>query len=177
MAKSLNPYLQDLVCLSTRKVASSKVQDDLLRAKDVGEELYKAFREQCLECDPLKVKFHDTKKKAKLKIFTDLNSKIKVKASNNQEVVLKAEKRLFAPMITIAEYRNLQMSEFLAHPLGPLPWKLTNPDGKLRKTYKASFCKGNPKELMYKSQMLFPNHQHRWHGFSLASKGWPENIC
>ena len=75
-----------------------EVQDDLLRAKDVGEELYKAFKEQRLECDPLKVKFYDTKKKAKLKIFTGLNNKIKVKASNNQEVVLKAEKRLFAQL-------------------------------------------------------------------------------
>ena len=69
-----NPDLQDLVCLSAGKVASSEAQDDLLRAKDVCEELYKAFREQRLECDPLKVKFHDTKKKAKLKIFTDLNN-------------------------------------------------------------------------------------------------------
>ena len=41
-------------------------------------------------------------KKAKLKTFTDLTKKTKVKASNNQEVVLKAEKRLFAQMIVIA---------------------------------------------------------------------------
>ena len=35
-----NPDLQDLFCLSTGKVASSEVQDYLLRAKDVGEELH-----------------------------------------------------------------------------------------------------------------------------------------
>ena len=80
-------------------------------------------------------------KKAKLKTFTDLNKKIKVKASNNEEVVLKAEKRLFAQMIVIAECRNLQMSEVLARPLGPLPWTLANPDGTLRKTNKASLAK------------------------------------
>ena len=80
-----NPDLQDLVCLSTGKVASSEIQDDLLRANDVGEEfeLYKAFREQRLECDPLKVNFHNTKKKAKPKIFSDLKTKVKVKSSNN----------------------------------------------------------------------------------------------
>ena len=77
---------------------------------DVGKEVYKTFREQRLECDPLNVKFHDTMKKAKLKIFTDLNKKIKVKASNNQE----AEKRLFAQMIVIAECSNLQMGEVRA---------------------------------------------------------------
>ena len=83
----LNPFnsdLQDLVCLSSGKVASSEVQDlDLLRAKDVGEDVYKAFREQRLDCDLPNVKFHDTMKKAKLKTFADLNKKTKVKASNN----------------------------------------------------------------------------------------------
>ena len=79
-----NPDLQDLFCLWSGKVASSEVQDlDLLRAKDVGEDVDKAFKEQYLECDPPKVKFHDTIKKAKLKTFADLNKKTKVKASNN----------------------------------------------------------------------------------------------
>ena len=53
-------------------------------------------------------------KKAKPKTFTDLNKTTKVKASYNQEVVLKAEKRLSA------ECRNLQMIDVLAHPLAPL---------------------------------------------------------
>ena len=139
--RPFNPDLQGLVYLLTGKVASSEVQDDLLRAKDAGEELYKAFREQRLECDPPNVKFHDTVKKAKLKTFADLNKKIKVELSSNQEVVLKAEKRLFAQMIVIAECRNLQMSEVLAHPLGPFPWTLANPNGTLRKTNKASLAK------------------------------------
>ena len=33
------------------------------------------------------------------------------------------------------------MSEVFAHPLGPLPWTLANPDGTLRKTNKASLAK------------------------------------
>ena len=65
-------------------------------------------------------------KKAKVNIFTDLNNKIKVKASNNQE----AEKRLFAQMIVIAECSNLQIGEVLAHLLGPVPRTLAKPDGR-----------------------------------------------
>jgi len=45
----LNPFipdLQDLVCLSTGKVATPDAEHDLLQAKDKGEEAYKAFREQ-----------------------------------------------------------------------------------------------------------------------------------
>ena len=92
----VNPELQDLAWLSTGKVAPSEIKDDLLRAKGVGEKVYKAFREQRLECDPPNVKFHDTMKKASLKTFTDLNKKIKAQAYNNQEAVREAEKRLFA---------------------------------------------------------------------------------
>ena len=77
-------------------------------------------------------------KKAKLKTFTDLNKKIKVEASNNKEVVPKAEERFSAQMIVIAECRNLQMREVLAHPLGPIPWTVAKLDGTLRKTNKAS---------------------------------------
>ena len=44
-------------------------------------------------------------------------------------------------MIVIAESRNLQMSEVLAHTLGPLAWTLAKRDGKLRKTNKASLAK------------------------------------
>ena len=41
---SFNPELQDFVCLSNGKVAASEVQDDLLRVKDVGEEVYQAVQ-------------------------------------------------------------------------------------------------------------------------------------
>ena len=139
---------------------------------DVGKEVYKTFREQRLECDPLNVKFHDTMKKAKLKIFTDLNKKIKVKASNNQE----AEKRLFAQMIVIAECSNLQMSEVLvAHLLGPLPWTVAKPDGTLRKT--SLLGKGTSEECTSRrccSPTIWMLNGR--HGRSSASKRCPENI-
>lgn len=111
-----NPDLQDLVCLLTGKVATPDVEHDLLQANDIGEKAYRAFREQRLQSNPAKVKFHDTITKAKLKTFTHL----------------KADRRLFAQMIVIAESRNLQMKEVLSHPLGPLPWSLATPDGLMR---------------------------------------------
>ena len=106
----LNPFkpdLQDLICLSTGKVATPGVEHDLLQAKDIGEKAYKAFREQRLQSNSPKVKFHDTITKAKLKTFTHLNDKISVKAGRNQEVILKADRRLFAQMIVIAESKKL----------------------------------------------------------------------
>ena len=139
---------------------------------DVGKEVYKAFREQRLECDPPNVKFHDTTKKARVKTFTDLDKKIKVKASNNQE----AEKRLFAQMIVVAECSNLQMGEVLAHLLGPVPRPLAKPDGTLPKT--SLLGKGAVEEFTCR-RCCSPTIRmlNRWHGFSSASKRCPENIC
>ena len=57
---------QDLVCLSTGKVASPKIEQDLLNAKTVGEKAYETFRIQQLESEPPQARFHDTISKAKL---------------------------------------------------------------------------------------------------------------
>jgi hypothetical protein len=55
-------------------------------------------------------------------------------------IILKADRSLFGRIIVMAENRNLQMSQILAHPLGPLPWSLATPDGQLRKTNKAALA-------------------------------------
>lgn len=70
-----------------------------------------------------------------------MNKEVSVKAGKNQEVIIKADRRLFAQMIVIAESRDLQMREVLSHPLGPLPWSLATADGLMRKTNKASLAK------------------------------------
>jgi len=43
--------------------------------------------------------------------------------------------------ILVAQSRQLQMSDVLAHPLGPLPWAISNGDGTLRKTNKAKLAR------------------------------------
>ena len=58
----INPFSaeqQDLVCLSTGKVATQKIEEDLLGAKAIGEKAYKEFRAQRLEANP-PLKFHKT---------------------------------------------------------------------------------------------------------------------
>ena len=93
---------QDLVCLSTGEVALPKMQQDLLAAKAVGEKTYEIFRVEQLESHPPQTKFHDTIPKAKLQTFTDLNKKVQVKSKTSKEIILKADRNLFAQMILIA---------------------------------------------------------------------------
>ena len=41
-------------------------------------------------------------------------------------------------MVLVGTSRNLDMREVLQHPLGPLPWALSNCDGTLKKTNKST---------------------------------------
>ena len=71
----VNPFQsqgQDLICLSTGKVASEDVARDL-QAKDLSERAYRKFSEERLQANLPKVRFHDTMSKAKLKTFGHIN--------------------------------------------------------------------------------------------------------
>ena len=140
---------QDLVCLSTGKVAPPKIQQYLLAAKAVGEKAHEIFRVERLESQPPQTKFHDTISREKLQTFTDLNKKVQVKSRTSKEIILKVDRNLFAQMILIAENRKLQMREVLSHPLGPLPWALSTADGSLRKTNKAVLAKELQKSVPF----------------------------
>ena len=64
------------------------------------------------------------------------SKKIRIK---EKEVVLKAERNLFGGIVVISQTRQLDMKDVLCHPLGPIPWSLSNVDGTIRKTNKANF--------------------------------------
>ena len=123
-----------------RKGCHPKDREDLLRAKAIGEKAYKEFCAQRLEANP-PVKFHETLKKSKLKIFSELSKRVKFKSKTANEITLKADKALFGQMVIIAENRQLHMRDVLCYPLGPLPWALSTVDWSLRKTSKAALAK------------------------------------
>ena len=143
-ANPLSPDQKELVSLSSATVAPPDVANDLLEAKKVGEEAYECFKNERLETAT--TKFHDTMKKMKLKTFSSIQEKFSNKTQAKQ-VVLKADRNLFGHMILVAQSRELNMSDVLAHPLGPLPWALANGDGSLRKTNKAALAKELEKSI------------------------------
>ena len=75
----------------------------MLAAKAIGEKAYEIYRVERLESQPAKGKFHDTVPRAKLQTFTDLNKKVQVRSRTSKEIILKADRNLFAQMILIAE--------------------------------------------------------------------------
>ena len=64
---------------------------------------------------------------------------------------------MFAQITVIAECKNLQMSEVLAHPLEPHLWTLANTDGTLRRTNKASLAKELQKTVQAADVILQPS--------------------
>ena len=132
-----NPFEseQQLCCISTGAVAPPDIAKDLAQARTVGNAAYEAFKKDRLESS--KVQFHDKLKKQKLKTFTDMSKTKKVRKGQGKDIVLRADRNLFARMIIIAECRKLQMLDVLKHPLGPIPAALANNDGMPRKTNKS----------------------------------------
>ncbi|KAK3869740.1 hypothetical protein Pcinc_015599 [Petrolisthes cinctipes] len=131
------PDEEDLVSLSTGTVAPPEVSRDLLRAHAVGEAALQEFKTRLDEDQ--QEKFHSKLKKQGLKTFANLS--VKRKSKNSQDIVLKADRKLFSHMILVAESRQVNMKDVLAYPLGPLPWALANSDGTLRKTNKAALAR------------------------------------
>jgi len=125
--------------ISTARKAPREVSSDLIKAHDIGQQCYLDFKDQHLEKDPPEKKFHDPIVLNKLKSFSSLCIRKQVKSSG-RVAILKANRSLFGRIIVMAQGHNLKMEEILSHPLGPLPWALSTPDGLLRKTNKASLA-------------------------------------
>ena len=137
----INPFAekQDLVSVSTARTAPTDIVSDLMKAEKIGKQCYSIFKNERLEKDPPTKKFHDAITTNKLKTFSNLIKKTVVKSAG-RVIILKADRSLFGRIIVMAQGRNLKMDDILSHPLGPLPWSLSTPDGLLRKTNKSSLA-------------------------------------
>ena len=130
-----NPFQpsENLVSLCSGVTASDNIAANLLQAEKKGEAQLKKFcEERLVEC---KVPFYETMHKLNLKTFRSLQKQATVKVKG-KEVILKADRDIFARMIVIAQSRKLDLREVFKHTLGPVPWPLSNADGSFTKTAK-----------------------------------------
>ncbi len=135
----INPFecqSTELVSLTSGIVATKQVQDDLLRAENVGLENCKEFASKRLLS--LDVPYHDPIKKCSLGSFSTLTSTKQKKTSDEKTVIIKADRGLFARLMVIAQRRNIDFDIILQHELGPLPWSLSTVFGTLQTTTKSA---------------------------------------
>lgn len=91
-----------------------------MKANDVGEKAYKNFWEVRIEGNP-PVKYHALLTKQKLKAFKYLQPKQKTCKVRPKDIIFKADSKISAHMILVAQTRQLNIKVVLAHPLGPVP--------------------------------------------------------
>ena len=80
------------------------------------------------------------------KTFSDIRKK--TSASNSNNVILQANRNIFAHMVLVAESRHLRMRDVLSHPLGSLPWPLANANRTMRKTNRAALASELEKHVL-----------------------------
>ena len=133
----VNPFVpsdtDDLCHLASGMTASKKVEEDLLRAHDKGTEAVTTFIRKRLTTT--EVSFYDPIPKLKLATFDSMTvSSVKI---GGKEVMLKADRDLFARLLVVAQTREMDLREVFKYSLGPLPWSLASTDGSLCKTVKS----------------------------------------
>ena len=137
----VNPFSTqyDLISISTASAAPPGVKHDLIYAREKGGKAYDEFQKSRLDENAYK-DFYERPSKLQLKTFSYLKNSKKTKVPV-EDVILKADRRLFGNMVLVATSRNLDMREVLKHPLGPLPWALSNCDGTLKQTNKSTLAR------------------------------------
>ena len=168
----MNPFKleeQDLASLSSGISAPDSLRNDLLEAYNIGNKEYETFKKRLSHENTNVPKFHDKITRCNLKTFASLENKSKIVKSKNSELMLRANRNLFAHIVLVAENRNLQMEEVLQHPLGPLPWSLATCDGLMRKTNKAALGNSVAKDVL-SAEMLLRPHGSLIDGMALVQK-------
>lgn len=133
----INPFTvreqSEIVHLATGATATTEIKEDLLGAYEKGEKAFTVFLEERLETSS--TPFHDAISAMKLKRFKDLSAKsVKV---GSKEIVLKADRALFARLLIMAQRRAIDLRQLFSYSLGPIPWSLASTDGTPAKTVKS----------------------------------------
>ena len=131
-----NPFLNsgELLNLSSGVTALPNVSSDLLEAQTKGKLALESFVGTRLITND--VSFYEPVTKLKLNTFASQKKTTSVKIKG-QDVILKADRDLFARLAVIATRRQMDMKVVLKHTLGPLPWSIASADGSMAKTNKA----------------------------------------
>ena len=96
---------------------TGRLQKDFLRAEQVRKLQAERLIEERNKIND--IGFYKTIKKNKLKTFTSMLATEKF-AVKDKEVVIRADRDVFARLLVIREIREVSMKDFLTYPLGPV---------------------------------------------------------
>ena len=114
-----NPFIESkqLVSISTATEAPEDVPQDLIKAREIGEQAYQQFREERIEAFKPKKKIHDPMKLTRLQTFPALSKKRKVTV-DGRTMILKADRSLFERIIILGQNRKIEVIELFRYSFG-----------------------------------------------------------
>ena len=133
-----NPFAAEdhvnLCSISSGVVVTDDIAANLLHAYAIGERHFIQFVNERLKLS--NVNFYFPLPKLKLKTFSALLKSKSVKVKGH-EVIVRADRHLFARLLVVALTRALNLREVLCYELGPVPWSIASVNGSLVKTAKS----------------------------------------
>ncbi len=140
--ETYNPFMNEidrdqLINISTGKVASECVKEFLLSVPTKGRERHKEFIEAC-QANPKR--FEEPIKRVKLVTF-EKECAVNRQTTNKKVQELKCTRDLMGRLAVIASQRGLDLEAIFAYPLTPVPLCLFAGDGTMNKTDKSALFK------------------------------------
>ena len=68
---------------------------------------------------------------------------------NGKDVVIRADRELFARLLIIREKRGISIKELLKYSLGPIAWSLATPQGNIFKSVKSKLLKALEEKITF----------------------------
>ena len=124
-----------LINIATGVVMPQDVTRRLLSCYELGRAQMTTFVEERLNTN--EVLFWNALPNLKIKTFTTLAKKTKIKTSDDKTITVAADRDLFGRLVISAKSRDINLKEVLSYELSTVPYSLVHSDGNLRKTTKS----------------------------------------
>ena len=134
MTNPFDPSLKHFVNIASGEVALPCVKQDMLAAKQIGEEKFNDFVNLTVRADVPDVFSASTR--VNLKTFTKKEVKSRVSMMNGKVVELRNDARFISRLLAIGESREIDMQNLMHYSLRKFPATFATPDGNLVKSPK-----------------------------------------
>ncbi|XP_065671561.1 uncharacterized protein LOC136089469 [Hydra vulgaris] len=135
----VNPFItfpsSELIQISSGRVASCDVKNDLQEAVVKGEFEFQKFVRDKIACESPEI--FTTLKRQNLKTFSSLKSNFETKNSKGQMISLKANRNTFARLFLVAQNKSINAKDILSGCLSAYPLSIAGSDGTFVKSPKS----------------------------------------
>ena len=163
-----NPFQKSnsILSLSPGIAAPEDVQNDLMKAEDVGKKQLENVISTRIESNI--VNFYEPIRKNQLKSFD--SSKKRVLKVKGRSIAIKSDREIFARLLIIQGSRGVNLRDVLCFELSSVPLSIANPDGTISKTNKSKLFNSLEPLIPTVSNNIFTTTPNIFDGMVLLQK-------